>query len=144
MIFFGHLGFGLKLANPFLGQKSGRFPLKWLLVGTLLPDVIDKSLYYGLSWLNGLRGADLGLISGTRTLGHSALFLLLLAGFAALLKSRPLAALTLGVATHLLVDHLGDSIGHAIWPSFDQPQFDAQGRNLSLVGLLWPFMGARF
>ena len=143
MILFGHLGLGLKMSRPLMGKEPSPLPLKWLLIGTLFPDLIDKPLYYGLRLIQGPDGAALHLISGTRTFGHTALFLLLLAIVAIVTKSRAIAAVSLGVATHLLLDHLGDSIGHAIWPSTDVIQYDERGRNLSLVGLLWPFLGNR-
>src|ERR1700733_5728748 len=100
MIFFGHLGIGLKTAQPFRRD----LPLKPLLLGTLLPDLIDKTLYYGLSFATGRRGAELRLISGTRTFGHTILFTLALGAIAARRRSKTLAALALGSATHLFLD----------------------------------------
>jgi hypothetical protein len=104
MFVFGHLGIGRTLARP-IGRG---LPITALLLGTLLPDLIDKPVYYALSWMHGLQGADLGLISGTRTFGHTGIFLmlLLLLGFG--LKSKWISALALGVSTHLLIDCLGD------------------------------------
>src|SRR4051812_43545813 len=104
MFVFGHLGIGSKLATPW----AQGLPRRWLLVGTLLPDLIDKPLYYGLSFATGKSGTDLGLISGTRTFGHTALFLVLLALGSIIRRSRILAALALGTATHLLIDNFGD------------------------------------
>jgi hypothetical protein len=85
MMIFGHLGIGLRLARPF------SVPPGWLLLGTLLPDLLDKTTYYGLSVALGARGADLGLISGTRTFGHTAAFLLLLALVGAGSRSKAIA-----------------------------------------------------
>jgi hypothetical protein len=104
MILFGHLGIGNTLVKPF---RRG-LPLKWVLFGTIFPDILDKALYYGLVLLTGRYGADIGPICGTRTFGHSALFLLLLSLGAFLAKSRIIAALSLGMATHLLLDGIGD------------------------------------
>ena len=50
MFFFGHLGAGSRLASPF----SKGLPRGLLLLGTLLPDLIDKPLFYGLLFLRGL------------------------------------------------------------------------------------------
>ncbi|MBS1963632.1 MAG: metal-dependent hydrolase [Bdellovibrionales bacterium] len=101
---FGHLGIGSKLAAPF----SRRLPYGWVLVGTLLPDLIDKPLYYAAAAITGRRGAEIGLISCTRTFGHTALFLFALAYVAFLRKSKVFAALTIGVATHLVLDGFQD------------------------------------
>jgi hypothetical protein len=110
MIFFGHLGIGSTLVKPF---RRG-LPLKWILFGTIFSDLLDKSLYYGMVLLTGKYGADLGFISGTRTFGHSAVFLLVLSGLAFLAKSRRLAAVCLGIASHLLLDGIGDYYGSLV------------------------------
>lgn len=101
---FGHLGIGSKLAAPF----SRKLPLKWVLVGTLLPDLVDKPLYYGFALATGRRGLEIGLISCTRTIGHTAIFLFVLSLVAFARKSTLFAALTIGVATHLVLDGFQD------------------------------------
>jgi hypothetical protein len=106
-------------------------PLGWLLLGTLLPDVIDKPIYYGLVVLTGRRGAQLGLFSSGRTFGHTLLFLLALFAAARLARSRPLAAVAWGVATHLLLDNIGDQLGDGTRPN-------------ALDALLFPLLGAHF
>ncbi len=122
----GHLGIGLQTAKPF----DRGLPRAPLLLGTLLPDLIDKPLYYGLSWYTGRHGAALGLISGTRTFGHTILFTLAIAAAARLRRSRALAALALGCATHLALDMLTDLVIRA-------PGFSARA-------FFWPLLGARF
>jgi len=75
-------------------------------LGCLLPDLIDKPLYYALFWLHRLPP----LIAGTRTFGHTGLFLLGLLLLAALAR-RPWAwALFAGVATHLALDIAGELV----------------------------------
>ena len=101
---FGHLGIGSKLAAPF----SRKLPLKWVLIGTILPDLIDKPLYYGAVLATGKHAAEIGLISCTRTIGHTALFLFALSFIAFVRKSTLFAALTIGVATHLVLDGFQD------------------------------------
>ncbi len=129
MFVLGHLGIGSKLVRPWsVGLRK-----RWVFLGALLPDLIDKPIYYGLSLAKGLQGAELGLISGTRTFGHTALFLVLLTLIGAMRKSKLLAAVSLGVASHLLLDNLGDHF--AVMPDPDQS---------TLVALLFPFFGARF
>ena len=126
MFVLGHLGIGLQVARPF---RRG-LPLKALLLGTLLPDLIDKSLYYGLSAATGRRGFDLGLISGTRTFGHTILFTASLAAVAAARRSKVLAALALGCATHLVLDVVSDVF--------------TRTTDYSLNVLAWPLLGWRF
>lgn len=101
MFVLGHLGIGGRLAAPFIAVGERRL----MLLGTLLPDLIDKPIYYGLSLATGRHGAALGLISGTRTFGHTALFALLVW---LLLRRRHGGAIALGMATHLALDALGD------------------------------------
>jgi membrane-bound metal-dependent hydrolase YbcI (DUF457 family) len=133
MIFFGHLGIGSKLASPW----SRDLPVAPLLLGTILPDLIDKSLYYSLCLITGKRGVELGLISGTRTLGHTAIFMLVLAGIAFFKRSKWFAALALGVATHLLLDNVSDTFRIYTDPfgSHERP---------ALIALLWPFYQWQF
>ena len=109
MLFLGHLGIGAKIARPWThGLK-----LRWVLLGTVLPDLIDKPLYYALSWTTGKRAAELGLLSCTRTLGHTGALLIAITLISVLVRSRAGAALAIGVATHLLLDNVGDRIlGH--------------------------------
>ena len=126
MFLLGHLGFGLRTARPF---RRG-LPLKPLLLGTLLPDLIDKPLYYGLSLATDRRGVALGLISGTRTFGHTLLFTASLAGLAAARRSKLFAALALGAATHLFLDVVSDAF--------------TRRADFSLRVLVWPLMGWRF
>ena len=89
-----------------LGLRQ-RLPARWLIAGCLLPDLIDKPLFYVLLWS---RGTAHPLISGSRSIAHSGLFLLALLAVA-LIARRPAAwAVTAGVATHLLLDIGGDLI----------------------------------
>lgn len=124
MIFFGHLGIGNAIATPFRQRLSRR----WILLGTILPDLTDKPLYYGLSLYTGKQSAELGLVSGTRTFGHTGIALLALGLFAMARRSRAAAALMLGMATHLLLDGLTERyFGH------DPLQTSA---------IFWPFSGS--
>jgi len=108
-----------------------RLPLLALLVGTLLPDLIDKPLYYGLAFATGKHGADLGLFSGTRSIGHSLLFLALLLIASYLFRSRILLALAVGTATHLLLDNFLEPFHELVADS-------------SRIALFFPLYGGRF
>jgi hypothetical protein len=95
MFVFGHLGFGHQLAGPWR-QRLPRWPLAF---GMLLPDLIDKPLYYSRLW---------DVISCTRTVGHTGLLCLLLFGLGYVLRKRALIAVALGVVTHLALDLMLD------------------------------------
>jgi hypothetical protein len=101
LFILGHVGIGPRL----LGPLRQRLPLAWLILGCLLPDLIDKPLFYGLLWLRGRPDA---LISGTRTFGHSGLFLLALCLLALATRSRSVWAVVAGILTHLVLDALGE------------------------------------
>ena len=106
MFVLGHVGIGTRL----LGRLRHRLPARWLVLGCLLPDLIDKPLFYGLLWLRGHPDA---LISGSRSVGHSGLFLLVLLAFALFTRRAAAWALFAGVATHLVLDIAGESFTSA-------------------------------
>lgn len=125
MFVLGHVGIGPRL----LGRLRHRLPPRWLVLGCLLPDLIDKPLFYGLLWL---RGHPDPLISGSRSLGHSGLFLIALLALAVLTRAAPAWALLAGVATHLALDIIGEAVTSAspdssIW-----------------LAILFPLLGFRF
>lgn len=117
MFAFGHAGIGRRLA----GRAYRAFSVierRTFLVGCLLPDLIDKPLYYIPAWLTGKHGAQLGLIAGTHSFGHTSLFLLVLAAAAGFTHARSVRALAIGVATHLGLDVVGMTMDAAtlLWP----------------------------
>lgn len=125
MLPLGHLGIGSRLVR-FLRQD---LPLPWIYLGALLPDLIDKPLYYSLSFWTGRAGEELGLISSTRTFGHTGILLLC---FVVLSRKSPKClALCLGIASHLFLDLVGDS-----WEELDQ--------SATLQAVLFPLLGFKF
>ncbi len=125
MIFLGHIGIGKRMAKPW----SAKLPVGWLVLGTVLPDLIDKPLYYAFVAITGRSGADLGLISGTRTVGHTFLLVGLIGIFA--WRGSPKAkALVLGLLTHFVLDFIGDL-------------FDPM-RSSTLLAAFFPLLGAHF
>ena len=123
MFVLGHVGIAKKLAaRPY--RHFSPVDKRAFFVGALLPDLIDKPLYYASAWLTGKRGAAVGIISGTHLFAHTGLFLVVLALAALVSRSKPTRALALGVATHLALDVVGLS--------------------LNLRTLLWPLLGWRF
>jgi hypothetical protein len=117
MFVFGHIGIGRKLAQPW----SRRLPAVPLIIGMLLPDLIDKPLYYA---------RISGFFSCTRTIGHTGVLLGAIALAAVFARSRVLAALALGVATHLALDCFGDLFNNE--PSS------------AWIALTWPVLHTRF
>ena len=139
MFVLGHLGIGSAIGRPLVRPAE----LRWLCFGALLPDLIDKPLYYALAFATGRRAAELGLISGSRTFGHTALFALLVL---LLVRGRRGAALAVGMATHLLVDLAGDVYA---WLSSDvlhliasrAPAHPGPG---TIGAVLFPLLGPHF
>jgi hypothetical protein len=131
MFVLGHLGIG-----AWLGARRVRAEqIGLLLFGTLLPDLIDKPLYYALVFATGRRGAELGLVSGTRTFGHT---LLLAALLWTVLPRRTGAPLVLGLLTHLALDELGDVVG------FFAPMLGTRPQPGTVTAILFPLLGVRF
>lgn len=146
MFFLGHTGIGLKVVQAVIRPK--RLGQDWyyiliVLFGTLLPDLVDKPLYYGLSMVTGLRGADLGLVSGTRTFGHTLLLPVLALGFGYAKGLSWLLCIGFGMLSHLVLDHLGD-LFFAIWTGYYESLEWRIRIDRSIRGLFWPFMGMKF
>jgi hypothetical protein len=129
LFIFGHLGVGERLVRQI--KKDRLF--FWTLLGCLLPDLIDKPLYWGLVEWTGLRGSDLGLISGSRTIGHTLVF----SGFIYVLgtigKSYRATSVAVGCLSHLLLDFVEDRL---MLRSFFENGAD--------VSIFFPLMGWRF
>jgi len=131
----GHLGIGKKIAT----RQYRRFsPVekRAFFVGALLPDLIDKPLFYIPFWLNH-RGGD--VLSGTHLFAHTALFLLVLVIAARLTRSLVVRAVAIGVATHFILDLVGLSMGMGtlLWPlfgwRFPAYPFSNLGQHLSTI-----------
>jgi len=127
MFVLGHLGIGGRLLRPW-----GALPRRALLLGCVLPDLIDKPLYYSLVLATGKRAGELGLISGSRTVGHTGILLVLLLFAAALRRSPALLAVALGVVTHLLLDGLGDLV------------YSTPLEHSMALAIFFPLLGVRF
>ena len=132
MFALGHLGIGSWLA----ARRVPADRIGWLLLGTLLPDLIDKPLYYALSFATGRHGAALGLISSTRTFGHTLLLALALYAFLPRRIGGPLLA---GIATHLFLDEVSDLAGFIVPTAAPRPK----GPSV-LTAILFPLLGWRF
>ncbi|HUQ31184.1 MAG TPA: metal-dependent hydrolase [Pyrinomonadaceae bacterium] len=134
MFIFGHLGIGSKMVYPWRAE----LPRAALLLGTILPDLIDKPLYYIPVAFVGREAATQSLISGTRTFGHTLILLLAVVVLAVLKRSRLLAALAAGMATHNLLDLIGDQVQLGMgWAEM------GPGPS-GIHALLWPLLGWDF
>jgi len=127
----GHLGIGSFLA----ARRVRAEQLGWLLFGAMLPDVIDKPLYYAVVVVTGRRGADLGLVTGTRTFGHTLLFAIALW---IVIPRRTGTPLFLGIATHLVLDELGDVLGWLV------PALGTHAPPGTISAILFPLLGPHF
>ncbi len=119
MLAFGHMGFGALMVRPFKNQikVSPAF-----LVGCLLPDILDKPLFYLFQ----------SHVLGTRSYGHTFLFLLFWVVYGFYSKSLFFAALAYGVFTHLVLDYAGDAIFSSDRVVFNNRIF------------FWPIRGLKF
>ena len=97
MFVFGHVGIGRRL----VGSRGRSLPAVPLLVGMMLPDLIDKPLYYTHAW---------SFVSCTRTFGHTGLLMALVYLLCVTTRSRPWLALGLGMSTHVAIDWIFDLI----------------------------------
>ena len=118
MFIFGHLGFGQFIARPWHQRLSW-----WgVAIGSLLPDLVDKPLFYLLPQFYG----------GSRLYGHTLIFLCNVSLLGLSLHSKRWISVAIGIATHLLIDNLGD------------PLHVENSTDASIRTLLWPLFGWRF
>lgn len=107
MFLLGHLGLTLLAARILapLARLEERFPLEFLFVGALLPDLIDKPLgHLLLGWDNG------------RLWGHTLLFAAVLVALGLATASRRFGALGLGTVCHQLLDQAWQDPTSWLWP----------------------------
>jgi membrane-bound metal-dependent hydrolase YbcI (DUF457 family) len=114
------MGFGVLMAQPFKKKISSLTPA--FLVGTLLPDLLDKPLFYLFK----------DHVLGTRSYGHTFLFLLFWIAIGFYLKSVFFKAMAYGVFTHFVLDYVGDAL------------FSADRIVFNNRILFWPFQGVEF
>ncbi len=101
MLLFAHVGLALASAR-FLSRVS----LAFLVLGSMLPDIIDKPL--------GL--IVFGSPNMGRTFAHTLLFLMLLSALCLYSRDIRLFSLTWGVLIHLSLDFMWDSPQILLWP----------------------------
>ena len=101
MLLFAHLGLTLAGARLMRGAYLG-----FVLLGSMLPDIIDKPLGEVL----------FGTPAMGRTIAHTLLFLLLLGAVALYLQDLRLAWLAGGVLAHFLLDFMWNTPVTLLWP----------------------------
>jgi len=119
----GHVGIGTHVIPPRIREQ---LRWRWLVVGCLLPDVIDKPLFIAARLLHRPGADRLYLLHGSRLFGHTLFFLAALFVAGAALHSERLRAIGWGVATHLVLDLLPDFVSGyfftfrhwLLWPLF--------------------------
>ena len=101
----GHLGIGLGLAWLLSTRSSVRIDYRLILVGAILPDVIDKPLAFLLS----LEG---------RLWAHTFLFLFAILALSFVPSWRGLRLVGFGVSTHLLLDRIWNQPAVVLYPAY--------------------------
>jgi inner membrane protein len=147
MLLFGHPGITLGAATLFAGVVNRRdkrpswfsslsryVDIRWLLVGSLLPDIIDKPVgqyFFRETFNNG------------RIFSHTLLFLILISavGFYLLKKHRQawMLALAAGTFTHLVLDEMWRTPATLFWPflGFSFPAIELEGWARSIFTALF-------
>ncbi len=123
----GHIGIGTQMIPRRIRE---RLPWRWLAVGCLLPDLLDKPLYLTARLARRVNPGYLEMFAGSRLIGHTLVFVVALVAAASFVRSGRLRAMAWGVSTHLLLDLALDIAygSHAHWRAW----------------LLWPLFGRGF
>ncbi len=119
MLFFGHIGITLGVFIIILFIINRKVDYRFVLLGSMLPDIIDKPL--SLSVFSSMAGSG-------RDLGHTLLLVLILVGISLFLyKNKALSGVKfLGIAAffHLLEDNMWQDPRIFFWPLLGaDPQF---------------------
>jgi len=93
---FAHLGIGSALTR----LCPVKLQFRWVLLGTVLPDLIDKPIFF----LLGRYFHEAGWEAGKRGFAHTLVFLALLAVISRIRQSPAFWSVTAGTATHLALD----------------------------------------
>jgi len=105
MFLLGHLGIGLGLAWLLAWKSPVRVDYRLVLLGAILPDLIDKPL-----------GIALGL--ETRIWAHTFLFLFTVLALSLVPAARNARFVGFGVATHLLLDEMWTQSETFLYPAY--------------------------
>jgi len=102
-------GFFVKNEHVLSADISLGFDLRFIALGAMLPDIVDKPLSF----------FNLGLhLEGGRTIGHTLVFFLLLLLFNIFFANRLLAFVAFGTGAHLILDSMWQIPRVLFWPAF--------------------------
>lgn len=104
MYVLGHLGLGLGIAWLATYRRPGAVDYRLVLLGALLPDLIDKPL-----------GVLLDL--DARLWAHTLVFVAVVLAVSAVPRARLLVSVGIGVLTHLLLDRIWEQPSVVLWPA---------------------------
>jgi len=116
MYLLGHLGIGLGIAWLASTRTTRVLDYRLVLLGAILPDLVDKPLGY----LLGLE---------SRLWAHTLVFLGSVLLVSAVPSVRVLASAAVGIATHLLLDRMWEQPWVFVWPALGAT-FPSDGVNL--------------
>jgi len=113
MFILGHIGLMVAIVVFFILRYfpdwRPKFDIRYLAIGALLPDLIDKTI--GLFILQEQ-------IDNGRIYAHTLLFSVVLTLIAVRLRSRISISISFGVWTHLAFDKMWEVPGTLFWPAF--------------------------
>lgn len=113
MIFFGHIGITLLFAYLVFAVFREKIDYRFLLVGAILPDLIDKPIGHYLLY---------GIFQNGRIFAHTLLFIGLLVLIALYVEKRyrftGISVLALGALCHLTEDQMWQAPSTLFWPAF--------------------------
>jgi hypothetical protein len=118
VLLFGHIGCGHGLVTPW----RRTLPFWGVTLGALLPDLIDKALYYG---------AHGHLVTTTRTFGHTGIALAI--AWALAPRGGAMIGLAAGATTHVVLDLGMDLLAPA-----------SRATSSAWIALTWPLHGFAF
>ena len=149
MYIFGHLGLGAVIGDAISKDLSSKTPWShsrktelflFLMIGCLLPDLIDKPLHFLSIKIN----SKTIFFAGDRSITHTVMIIAIFFGFSISTGSLRLKMLAIGVFSHLLLDVVGDT-SHWIWfrtDAYPTPPFYWSSPKLQTY--FWPFVTQDF
>ena len=133
MIFFGHVGISLLVVFLITIALKKGVDYRFVIVGSMLPDIIDKPL--GEYLLNSV-------FHNGRIVGHTLVLIAILAIIALLVAKRyqfwGIGVLTLGAFLHQLLDQMWNAPISWFWPAFgwEFPQYQTDNYLLMILNNL--------
>ena len=127
-----HVGIGRRLI-PAAVRES--LPWRWVALGCLLPDLVDKPVWLAAQWL----GVELPQLESARLFGHTAWFAIIFAIAARLTRRPSLIALAWAIPTHLILDvvtDFGRGGGWGVWKQWLFWPLEVPRLGIAMAGML--------